>query len=64
MGIDTTAEFNTTLELEGKLTRKMANSPMMSLKRLVFAEMLVLCMSYRELLEPENSTEASDYEHF
>jgi hypothetical protein len=33
------------------LKEKMADSPHMSPARLVFAEMIVLCMTYRELLE-------------
>ena len=44
-------EINQTLEFEKSLKETMADAPEMSLTRLLCAEMMVLCMTYRELLE-------------
>ena len=44
-------EINETLEFERSLKEKMGDAPHMSLARLLCAEMIVLCMTYRELLE-------------
>ena len=51
MANDITKEVDETLEFERTLKESMAEAPEMSQTRLVFAEMIVLCMTYRELLE-------------
>ena len=44
-------EINETLQFEKCLKETMADEPEMSPVRLLCAEMIVLCMTYRELLE-------------
>lgn len=51
MTVNNIIEIDETLEFERTLKEEMAGAPVMSQTRLVFAEMLVLCMTYRELLE-------------
>ena len=51
MTTESMTEIKETLEFEKSLKQKMAEAPEMSLARLLCAEMMVLCMSYREHLE-------------
>ena len=51
MTTEPVTEINETLEFEKSLKQAMAAVPEMSLARLLCAEMIGLCMSYRELLE-------------
>ncbi|MEW5840110.1 hypothetical protein [Nitrososphaera sp.] len=60
------SELDATLMLERDLRAGMAAAAVMSEKRLVFAEMLVLCQTYREMLEPGRTEpgEGCDWQHF
>ncbi|MEO9295641.1 MAG: hypothetical protein ABI347_08590 [Nitrososphaera sp.] len=59
-----TSEVDETREFERSLKEKMADSPHMSPARLVFAEMIMLCMTYRELLKRRSRVNDEGYENY
>lgn len=54
-------EINETMKFEKSLKETMADAPEMSPTRLLCAEMMVLCMTYRELLERRMAGCGSSY---
>lgn len=64
MFTDKSAEIKATLDLEATLKRKMADAPVMSEKRLLCAEMLIVCGFYRDLIEPRGRSKTVDDGHF
>ncbi|MEO9294505.1 MAG: hypothetical protein ABI347_02780 [Nitrososphaera sp.] len=63
MATEGVTEINETLEFEKSLTATMADAPELSLTRLLCAEMMVLCMTYRELLERKMAGRDSSDDH-
>lgn len=63
MTINQSTEFDEALNFEQSLKEKMAAAPHMSQTRLVFAEMIVLCMTYRDLLEQKMSSDIEGEEY-
>jgi hypothetical protein len=57
-------EWEATNEIEAILTRQIATAPVMSAKRLLCAEMILVCKFYRDLINPKDKP-APEYDgHF
>ena len=50
----TQRDWEATKEIEAILTKQIAAAPAMSAKRLLCAEMIMVCKSYRDLVNPRD----------
>lgn len=61
---DMQRELEATNEIEATLTRQIAVAQVMSAKRLLCAEMIIICQFYRSLIDPKDNPEPEHSGHF
>jgi hypothetical protein len=57
-------EWEATNEIEAILTRQIKAVPVMSAKRLLCAEMILVCQFYRDLVNPKDKPAPEHDRHF
>lgn len=57
-------EWEATKEIEATLTRQIAAAPVMSEKRLLCAEMIIICQFYCDIINPKDKPAPEYDEHF